>query len=298
MMLLSKPLRSILFSAFLLTANADTIRGVQQRKLKGTQTVTLGTAGNYAILTKSGISTVPDSVITGDIAVSPIAATAMTGFSLTSTDVGKASTSAQVSGKAYGASYIAPTPAHLTTAVSDMEIAYTDAAGRTNSNAAKINLGGGEIGGETLTSEPLITNGGVYTFQSLRKINLGGGEIGGETLTSQPLGVYTFQTDVTINDDVFFEGDSDDVFIIQMTGNLVVAGGKKVKLVGGAKAENIIWQVAGYVVVEAGAHMEGILLVKTSVLFKTGSSLNGRILAQTATNLQMATITKPSVSQV
>mmetsp|Transcript_11835 Transcript_11835/g.25952 ORF Transcript_11835/g.25952 Transcript_11835/m.25952 type:complete len:191 (-) Transcript_11835:110-682(-) len=187
----------------------------------------------------------------------------MTGFSLTSTDVGKASTSAQVSGKAYGASYIAPTPAHLTTAVSDMEIAYTDAAGRTNSNAAKINLGGGEIGGETLTSEPLITNGGVYTFQS----------------------------DVTINGTVTFSGSASDIFIIQMTGNLVVAEGKEVKLEGAVKAENIFWQVAGNVVVGAGAHMEGILLVKTKVFFETGSSLNGRILAQTAAVLQKATIT-------
>jgi len=266
MMLLSKPFRSILFSAFLLTANADTIRGVQQRELEATENVNLGTAGDYAILTKTGISTVPHSVITGDIAVSPIAATAMTGFSLALADDGKTSTSTQVTGRAYASDYTSPIPFQLTIAVGDMETAYTDAAGRTNPNAAKINLGGGEIGGETLTS--------------------------------QPLGVYTFQTDVTINDDVFFEGDSDDVFIIQMTGNLVVAGGKKVKLVGGAKAENIIWQVAGYVVVEAGAHMEGILLVKTKVFFETGSSLNGRILAQTATNLQMATITKPSVSQV
>jgi hypothetical protein len=38
--------------------------------------------------------------------------------------------------------------------------------------------------------------------------------------------------------------------------------------------------------------MQGILLVKTHVLFVTGSSLNGRILAQTAVNLQMATITE------
>mmetsp|Transcript_11834 Transcript_11834/g.25950 ORF Transcript_11834/g.25950 Transcript_11834/m.25950 type:complete len:187 (-) Transcript_11834:110-670(-) len=183
----------------------------------------------------------------------------MIGFSFTAANDGKASTSAQVSGKAYGASYIAPTPAHLTTAVSDMEIAYTDAAGRTNSNAAKINLGSGEIGGLTLTS--------------------------------QPLGVYTFQLGITINDDVTFSGIDTDIFIIQMTGNLVVAAGMEVKLAGGAKAENIFWQVAGNVVVGAGAHMEGILLVKTKVFFETGSSLNGRILAQTAAVLQKATIT-------
>jgi hypothetical protein len=36
--------------------------------------------------------------------------------------------------------------------------------------------------------------------------------------------------------------------------------------------------------------MEGILLVKTDVTFVTGSSLNGRVLAQTACALQKATI--------
>jgi hypothetical protein len=48
----------------------------------GTQPVELGAAGNYVILTKSGISSVPGSDITGDVAVSPIAWTAMTGFSM------------------------------------------------------------------------------------------------------------------------------------------------------------------------------------------------------------------------
>jgi hypothetical protein len=36
-------------------------------------------------------------------------------------------------------------------------------------------------------------------------------------------------------------------------------------------------------------------LVKTDVVFVTGSSLNGRVLAQTACNLQMATITEAKV---
>ena len=44
--------------------------------------VGLGAAGNYAILAKTGISTVPPSVVTGDIGVSPIDSTAITGFSL------------------------------------------------------------------------------------------------------------------------------------------------------------------------------------------------------------------------
>jgi hypothetical protein len=39
-------------------------------------------------------------------------------------------TSAQVTGKVYAPGYALPTPANLTTAIGDMETAYTDAAGR------------------------------------------------------------------------------------------------------------------------------------------------------------------------
>ena len=45
--------------------------------------VNLGTAGNFVILAKTGVSTVPLSAITGNVGVSPAAATYLTGFSLT-----------------------------------------------------------------------------------------------------------------------------------------------------------------------------------------------------------------------
>ena len=183
----------------------------------------------------------------------------MTGFALTSANDGKASKSTQVTGSAYAANYIAPTPAHLTTAVGNMETAYTDAAGRVNSNATRINLKSGKIGGETLTP-----------------------------------GIYTFGSDVTINSDVTIKGGSDDIFIIQMTGNLMLAAATSVILDGGAQAKNVFWQIAGNVKVKDNAYMKGILLVKTDVLFMTGSTLNGRVLAQTACVLQMATITEPA----
>ncbi len=44
--------------------------------------VELGTSGDFVILSKSGISSVPTSAIVGDIGVSPAAATYITGFSL------------------------------------------------------------------------------------------------------------------------------------------------------------------------------------------------------------------------
>ena len=49
----------------------------------GPDPVLLGGAGNYVILAKSGIDTVPTSAVVGNIGVSPIDSTAATGFSLT-----------------------------------------------------------------------------------------------------------------------------------------------------------------------------------------------------------------------
>ena len=232
--------------------------------------VELGGAEEYVILANTGISTVPDSVITGNIAVSPITSAAMTGFSLSMDLSGRFSTSTQLVGKAYAANYSPTILTRLNTAASNMGTAYTDAAGRSNSDAARINLGGGVLGGA----------------------------FGGATDKLTP-GVYTFGTGVVLTGDIFFEGSGlgedegeTDIFIIQITGNLLQASNYKVILSNGALAKNIFWQVAGLVVVGAGSHMEGVLLVKTSVLFETLSSLNGRVLTQTACNLQMATITE------
>jgi hypothetical protein len=243
-------------SLFLLSAAAMVSAAIAE------PAVELGTAGDYVILAKTGIDTVADSPITGDIAVSPISASAMTGFELVvdSSEEFSRDKTGQVTGKAKAANYGGSTPSDLSTAVSEMEAAYTDAAGRPNPDAARINFNAGEIGGEELTA-----------------------------------GVYTFGTDITISDTetpVTFKGNATDIFIIQTTGSIVQAANTNVVLADGALAKNIFWQVASEVSVGAGAHLEGILLVKTAVTFVTGSSLNGRVLSQTACNLQMATITE------
>src|SRR5665811_721274 len=45
--------------------------------------VNMGKAGNFVILAKTGVDTVPTSKVTGNIGVSPIDRTALTGFSQT-----------------------------------------------------------------------------------------------------------------------------------------------------------------------------------------------------------------------
>ena len=221
----------------------------------GTAPVNLGTAGNYAILAKSGISSVPNSVITGNIAVSPIASTAITGFSLTLDATNEFSTSTQVIGKAYAPDYASPTPSNLTTAVGDMETAYTDAAGRT------VN----------------------YT-------ELNTGDISGRTLT---YGVYKWGTGVLINSDVTLNGGANDVWIFQIAKGITQATNTRIILTGGAQAKNIFWQAAETVAIGTDAHFEGIILGKTNISMGTKASINGRLMAQTAVTLIMNTVVAP-----
>jgi hypothetical protein len=216
----------------------------------------LGTAGNYVILAKSGISTVPPSAVTGNMGVSPIESSAITGFSLTLDSSGQFSTSSQVTGKVYAPDYAAPTPVNLTTAVSDMQTAYTDAAGRTLPDFTE--LGSGNIGGLTLAA-----------------------------------GLYKWSTGVTIPTDVTLSGGSNEIWILQIAGDLTVAGGSAVILSGGAQAQNIFWQVAGGVGVDLGttSQFAGTILTQAAINMETGASINGRLLAQTAVTLDANSIT-------
>jgi hypothetical protein len=244
--------------------------------------VPLGTAEKYVILAKSGISTVAPSIITGDIAVSPIAASAITEFELhmdVSLDFSTDATSQLCDDcKAYASDYddgVGDTPAELTAAVGDMETAYTAAAGLPNEDASRTNIGAGTLGGT---------------------------DTGGNGTPLSP-GVYTFGTDVNIANDIYFDADGYSIddqgvstaeFIIQIEGNLEQAASTEVHLTGGALAKNIFWQVSGLANFGADAEMKGILLVATKVDFVTGSKLEGRVLTQTACNLQKATIAPPS----
>ena len=211
--------------------------------------VNLGVAGNFAILSKSGITDVYKSTITGDVGTSPIAGTAL----LLACD--------EVAGAIYTVNDAGPacrvvSPSMLTTAVLDMQAAYTDAAGRTDPDF--LNLGAGTIGGKTLTP-----------------------------------GLYKWTSTVNIPTDITIAGSADDVWIFQVAGTLTMSSAVRVTLSGGAQAKNIYWQVAGAVTFGTTSHFEGNILGQTGINLRTGASINGRMLAQTAATLQMNTVTKP-----
>lgn len=221
----------------------------------GPAAVNLGTAGNYVILAKSAISTTGTTSIVGDLGLSPSAASFITGFAL-STPPTTFTTSGLVTGKVYASDYDAPTPATLTTAVLDMQAAYTDAAGRTLPD---------------------------YT-------ELGAGNIDGLTLTP---GLYKWGTGVSIPIGVTLTGGANDVWIFQIAQDLTVGNGAIVTLAGGAQARNIFWQVAGQVTLGTTSAFKGIILSQTLIGFNTGATITGRALAQTAVTLDATAVTNP-----
>jgi hypothetical protein len=216
------------------------------------QGVNLGVAENFAILTKSGITNVYESNITGSVGTSPITGAALL------------LTCNEVSGTIYTVDAAGPLPCRvtdapgLTTAVGDMETAYTDVAGRSN----------------------------------LDFLNLGAGIIGGFTLTP---GLHKWTGTLLIPEDITLKGGPDDIFIFQVAGTLTMSSAVKMILEDGARAKNIFWQVAGATTLGTTSHFEGTLLGKTSIAVQTGASVNGRLLAQTAVTLQMNTVVMPQI---
>lgn len=223
----------------------------------GPALVNLGSAGNFAILAKTGISTTGTTFVTGDIGVSPAAATYITGFSLNLPAASAFSTSPLVSGKVYSPDYANPTPANLTTAILDMQNAYTDGMSRA----------------------PSVTE-------------LGAGNIGGLTLAP---GTYKWGTGVTIPTDVTLSGGANDVWIFQIAQNLNVSSAKSIVLSSGAQASNIFWVVAGQTTIGTTAVFNGNILDQTTIVLNTGARLNGRALAQAAVTLDANAVTTPSV---
>lgn len=217
--------------------------------------VNLGSATGFAILAKTGVSTVGTTAIVGDVGLSPAAASALSGFALSAPPT-TFTTSALVTGQVFASDYDPPTPANLTAAVLDMQTAYDDAAGRTLPDHTE--LAAGTLSGLTLAP-----------------------------------GLYKWGTAVNIPTSITLSGSSNDVWIFQIAQNLTVGNGVQIVLAGGALPRNIFWQVAGQTTLGTTSNMKGTILCRTLIAMNTGSTLLGRALAQTAVTLDAAHITRP-----
>ena len=217
--------------------------------------INLRTSGDFTLLSETGITTTGTTSILGDMGTSPIAATAMTGFGLIAAADNQSASSSLVTGKIYAANYAVPTPAKMTSAISDMQTAFTTANG--------------------LVINPIV--------------NLYGGNISGKTLLP---GLYKYSTGVLVtNAGVTLAGGPNDTWVFQIAKDLIVNNSAIITLQGGAQVKNIFWVVSGQANLGTYSNFKGNILSQTLISCNTGATVTGKLLAQTAVTLIASTIT-------
>ena len=238
----------------------------------GPTAVNLLSASNFLILSETGITDTGShtSIINGNIGSSPITGAAMNDIFCS-----------EMIGTIYGVdtAYVGsgtqtcfagnPPLSNKTlvdNAVLDMQTAYIDASGRTLPDATE--LFAGNLGGQIIIP-----------------------------------GLYKWSTDVIIPTSVTLSGGANDVWIFQIAGDLnlassgSIATGVKIILLGGAKAENVFWQVGGVTGATLGTYstFSGNILTAKQIVLQTGAILNGRALAQTQVTLDANQILIPVI---
>lgn len=228
-----------------------------QVAVAGPAMVHLGTARDFVILGGLGVSIGASGSVTGNIGLNA-ASISLVGFGAVMDSSNAYSTSTLVSGKLYAADYAEATPAILTTADADKTAALNDIASRTTADGTDI--GAGVLDGEVL-----------------------------------PPGLYIWNGALSITNDITLSGGPDDVWIFKMDGGLTVGIGKTIHLTGGATPKNIFWYASGAASFGANAGFEGILFSDSAIITGVGSTVNGRLYAQTTVTLGGgSTVVQPS----
>ena len=215
-------------------------RGSAALSASGPAAVKLGTAGTFAILSKTGITDVYASAIKGNVGTSPITGAALL------------LSCGEVTGTIYTVDAAGPLPCAvtdatgLTAAIGDLETAYNDAAGRVSPDFTE--LGAGEIGGLTLSPGLYKWGTGVLITTDV-------------TLRGGPNDVWIFQISGTLN---------------QANGTRVtLAGGAQPKNIFWQVADSVTIGTTAHfegivlgktlVAVNTGASVNGRLLAQTAV---------------------------------
>ena len=214
--------------------------GTSSTAMAGLAPVDLGSAGTFAILSKSGVTNVYASAVTGNVGSSPITGAAIL------------VTCTEVSGTIFSVDAAGPLPCtvnaapFLTLAVLEMELAYLDAAGRSSPDFTE--LGAGEIGGLTLSPGLYKWGTGVMISKDV-------------TLTGGPNDVFIFQIAGTLTQAnatrVTLTGGAQAKNIFWQSAGAVSIGTT-------AHFEGIVLAKT-MVAVKTGASVQGRLLAQTAV---------------------------------
>lgn len=124
-------------------------------------------------------------------------------------------------------------------------------------------------------------------------------ELGG---TSKDPGAYnsasgTFGINGTLTLDA--HNDPNAVFIFKTASTLITGGASSVRLVNGAQACNVFWQVGSSATLGTNSALAGNILALSDITLTTGASVQGRVFARNgAVTLDTNTITKPGCTVV
>lgn len=205
-------------------------------------TVGLGVLSGYSVLGGSGVTNTGPTILSGSLGSSPTPA--ISGFDV------PGGPGIVVGGSIYGTPAADPARAAAGTA-------YLDAAGRSGTPVADV-----ELGGKTLVS-------GVYTAGST--------------------GTFGLTSTLTLT------GDVDDVWIFQTDSTLITAAASKVVLAGGAQACNVFWKVGSSATLGASSTFAGTILAAATITLGDDVSVVGRLIAGTsAVTLINDVVTRPS----
>jgi hypothetical protein len=224
--------------------------------------VPLGASAPFAILASVQITNIPTSSITGDVGLTPDAASNISGFS-------RPGSCPEVTGAVYGVDATGPAcvtvdPEALADAKMDAAVAFKNA--RAAARGTPVSLSG-DLNGLTLYP-------GLYES--------------GTSLELSPGGLLYLDA----------EGDDDAVFILRSETSITTESTSEVVLTNGAQASNIFWTAGSAITLGTDSIMKGTLLARTSIALLTGAHLEGRALnhgpAAAAITLDASTIVIPS----
>ncbi|MHB8997110.1 MAG: ice-binding family protein [Armatimonadota bacterium] len=120
------------------------------------------------------------------------------------------------------------------------------------------------------------------------------GNLGGMTLYP---GIYKSTSSLEISSgDLTLDarGDEDAVFLFEMASTLTTTSGRQIFLSGGAKADNVFWQVGSSATLGSTSVFKGNLMANVSITLNTGATVDGRLLTRTgAVTLDGNTINRP-----
>jgi hypothetical protein len=140
---------------------------------------------------------------------------------------------------------------------------------------------------------------GVTAFVDARArvpdyIDLGAGNIGGRNLGPA---TYKWNTALVIPADLTLTGGPNDVWIFQiwqqdMNVSVSVGAGVRIILAGGALPQNVYWAI-NRAALGTSSKSVGAIMADNEIVMNAGASINGRVLAGSAANLDQNTVTQP-----